>query len=456
MPAQLFSLPHDFVWATGIENTFVPQTRAGMRGLDEYALTQHYAYWRTDFDLAASTGVRALRWGIPWYRVQPGPKQWDWAWVDEALDYLVNVKRITPIVDLMHYGTPLWLDNSFINASYPGRVAEYAAAVAERYQSLVQIYTPLNEPTINAHLCGRCGQWPPYLQGEDGYVKVLLALARGMVLSMQAIKAVQPGATTVQVEAVGRRWTKHTQLAARVERENAAQFLAFDLATGTEKWQSKGDGAAYASPAMVTVGGAIGGYCEIGNCRIEIAPASMTMMAMTQAKIGRSMKNLGIMVYFFSSLGFAPGAGGAPGPAAPGLPAAAGAAMSGAPGVQGIGLTVAPGRTFCKPLTITCSPPFSPSSTMKSPPAMVLVLIGRGATLPSASTVITNWLWAPPCTARCGTRIAASSCDCGKRMRTKVPGRRSRRGFGNSARRTTAPLFGSTARSENWRRPFSG
>jgi beta-glucosidase len=221
-----------FIWATGIENTFVPQTRAGMRSLDEYELTQHYTFWRSDFDLVADTGVQALRWGIPWYRVQPKPKLWDWQWIDEALDYLVNVKGITPILDLMHYGTPLWLENSFINASYPQRVAEYAAAVAERYQSLVKIYTPLNEPTINAHQAGRLGQWPPYLHGEDGYYKVLAALARGMVLTTQALLAVQPEAKTVQVEAVGYRWSKDPRLAHRVAAENAAQFLAFDLSTG--------------------------------------------------------------------------------------------------------------------------------------------------------------------------------------------------------------------------------
>ncbi len=221
-----------FIWATGIENTFVPQTRAGMRSLDEYELTQHYEFWRSDFDLVAETGVQALRWGIPWYRVQPKPKLWDWRWTDEALDYLVNVKRIAPILDLMHYGTPLWLDNSFINASYPQRVAEYAAAVAERYGSLVKIYTPLNEPTINAHMAGRRGQWPPYLHGEDGYYRVLVALARGMVLTTQALLAVQPDAKTVQVEAVGYRWAKDPRLAQRVAAENAAQFLAFDLSTG--------------------------------------------------------------------------------------------------------------------------------------------------------------------------------------------------------------------------------
>src|SRR5678816_2396227 len=71
-----------FLWATGIEDTFIPHTRSGLRALDEYELTQHYKLWKHDFDLVAETGVKYLRWGIPWYRVQPRPDQWDWAWTD--------------------------------------------------------------------------------------------------------------------------------------------------------------------------------------------------------------------------------------------------------------------------------------------------------------------------------------------------------------------------------------
>ena len=230
MAYDILSSP--FTWATGIEDTFIPQARPGLRALDEYELTQHYQLWRDDFDLVAETGVKALRWGIPWYRVQPAPDQWDWAWTDQALDYLVNVKGITPILDLMHYGTPLWLDNSFINSSYPQHVAEYAYAVVARYKTLVRYYTPLNEPMVNAHMCGGKAEWPPYLSGDDGYVKLTLALAKGIILTTQAIKAEQADAVTVQVEALWHTFTREESLQARVAHDNARQFLCFDLTTG--------------------------------------------------------------------------------------------------------------------------------------------------------------------------------------------------------------------------------
>src|SRR3954470_471103 len=215
----------EFLWAVGIENTFVPQTCSGHRRLDEYELMGHYQHWRQDLDLAADLGVSAIRYGIPWYRVNPSPGKFDWSWTDAVLEYLVRDKRLTPIIDLMHYGTPLWLDNQFVNASYPRRVAEYAARFAERYASLVRYYTPLNEPAVTAAYCGRDGRWPPYLSGDDGYVKVLLALAKGMNRTAEAIRARRPDAVLVHVEDVGLERVGTPDLAAPVTLSQERRLL---------------------------------------------------------------------------------------------------------------------------------------------------------------------------------------------------------------------------------------
>jgi len=222
----------DFYWAAGIENTFIPQERPGLRALEEYELTQHYQLWREDIDRAAELGVSHIRWGIPWYRVNPQPRRFEWGWVDEVLDYLVNRKAIAPIIDLMHYGTPLWMENAFLDPDYPQHVADYAHAFAARYSELVRFYTPLNEPMVNAEFCGLNGQWPPYLSGYGGLVQVLLPIVRGMVLTTAAVRAADPDARFVQVEALGWVWTNDERFQDEVEQHTARTYLAFDLFTG--------------------------------------------------------------------------------------------------------------------------------------------------------------------------------------------------------------------------------
>ncbi|HZL05411.1 MAG TPA: family 1 glycosylhydrolase, partial [Coriobacteriia bacterium] len=119
-------------FALGIEDTFVPQTRAGERAIDEYELTEHYRAFREDLGLAVEAGAQMLRWGIPWHRVNPEPGRWDFGWVDRVMGRFSEL-GLRPIVDLLHYGTPTWLEGEFAHRDYAARVAEYSVTVAERY-----------------------------------------------------------------------------------------------------------------------------------------------------------------------------------------------------------------------------------------------------------------------------------------------------------------------------------
>lgn len=229
---KLGPLAEDFIWASGIEDTFVPQTRPGHRALDEYQLMGHYQHWREDLALARDMGVEALRWGVPWYRVEAIPGEFDWRWTDEVIPYMVEVLGITPIIDLVHYGCPFWLRDEFVNPGYPQAVAAYAAAFAERYKHLVKWYTPFNEPVVSALLSGQKGAWPPYLRGDRGYVKVLMQIVKGIGATTRAIKAVQPGAQMVHVEATGicRAGDANVEWLANHNRDRG--YLTFDLLTG--------------------------------------------------------------------------------------------------------------------------------------------------------------------------------------------------------------------------------
>jgi beta-glucosidase len=224
--------PEDFVWASGVEDTFVPQTRAGHRALDEYELMGHYRHWREDLALARDLGMKAIRWGVPWYRVEQRPGDFDWRWIDEVLEYIVDDLGIVPIVDLMHYGCPFWLRREFANEGYADAVAAYARAFAERYSTVVQWYTPLNEPIVNALMCGMRGSWPPYLRGDRGYVRVMVQLAKGIVRTVKAIKAVDPNAIMVHVEACGLSRATRDDLETLAVEEQRRGYICFDLVTG--------------------------------------------------------------------------------------------------------------------------------------------------------------------------------------------------------------------------------
>lgn len=216
-------------YGVGIEDTFIPHTRPGHRKLDEYELTEHYSHWREDLDLVAEAGAEFVRWGVPWYLVEPEPGVFDWSWTDQVAEHM-SARGVRCVVDLMHYGTPLWMENSFLNSQYPERVAAYGAAVARRYRGVWDDFTPMNEPIVNAEWCGEFGSWPPYLEGVDGFLTLVRILCRGMVRTQQEIAVANPDAVFVHVDA-GFRYEGQTAPLPRALLEER-RFLALDLITG--------------------------------------------------------------------------------------------------------------------------------------------------------------------------------------------------------------------------------
>lgn len=220
-------------FALGIEDTFVPQTRPGERAIDEYALTEHYAKWHQDLGLAKQAGAEFLRWGVPWHRINPEPGRWDWSWIDRVMDRFAELE-LHPIVDLLHYGTPTWLQGEFAHPDYPRIVADYSVRVAERYAATVTDYTPVNEPMIHAMFSGTYGYWPPYLTGDAGLVRLVRALGEGFVLAQRGIDEVLGDrATFVHVDATFRYAGDVTgEHREQVDRLRQQAFLAEDLITG--------------------------------------------------------------------------------------------------------------------------------------------------------------------------------------------------------------------------------
>jgi beta-glucosidase/6-phospho-beta-glucosidase/beta-galactosidase len=221
-----------FLWATGIEDTFVCDRHPSTgRILDEYELTEHYQRWRDDLDLVAELGVPYVRYGIPWYKVQPGPDSWDWSFADATLNRLLEL-GVQPIVDLVHYGTPEWIENGFLSPDYPTHVAHFAREVAQRYAGRIWWYTPLNEPRVTAWYSGKLGWWPPYGRGDRGFASVLLSLSEGIVLTHRALKEVDPEIVCCHVDATDLYSSTDPVDQELADWKQALVFLPLDLVTG--------------------------------------------------------------------------------------------------------------------------------------------------------------------------------------------------------------------------------
>ena len=222
-----------FIFAVGIEDTAIEvPLRHGGRRLDEYELTGHLAQWREDLARAGHTGATAIRYGLPWHRVNPAPGVFDWAWADEVIGCLAGEAGLRVILDLVHYGTPAWLAGSFADPGYADAAAGYAAAVASRYRGVVGAYTPLNEPLVTASFCGLRGVWPPYLSGDRGWAHVAVAVAAGVQASVRAIRDADPGAQIVHVEAIQAYHTADPALADEVRVQEQRSELPTRLILG--------------------------------------------------------------------------------------------------------------------------------------------------------------------------------------------------------------------------------
>lgn len=224
--------PENFFWAAGIEDTFItaPWPKTG-RTLDEYELTGHYDRWHADLGLLSDIGVSAARYGIPWHRIQPSAREWRWDFVDRAVDRLLELK-IEPIVDLVHYGLPPWIEGAYLHPDFAARMAEYAAKVAERLKGRVFAYTPLNEPRITAWYCGRLGWWPPHRHGWRGFVSVMLGACRGIVETIRALRAVDEDILIAHVDATDLYVAESLEFEEDARHRQEIVFLALDLVSG--------------------------------------------------------------------------------------------------------------------------------------------------------------------------------------------------------------------------------
>ncbi len=82
---------------TGFESTYMPGHDADVLGL-----TRHDTRWRDDLRLVRDTGIRRLRYPIPWHRIERTRGQYDWSWTDAVLAEMREL-GLSPIADPLHH-----------------------------------------------------------------------------------------------------------------------------------------------------------------------------------------------------------------------------------------------------------------------------------------------------------------------------------------------------------------
>jgi beta-glucosidase/6-phospho-beta-glucosidase/beta-galactosidase len=214
-----------FMFATGIECSN-PRIAGGTIRRDLLAECGHYEHWCDDLALVREMGLRYLRYGLPNHLTHPGPGLYNWEFADLALAEMRRL-GIEPILDLMHFGVPDWLGD-FQNPELPGHFADYAEAVARRYD-WVRYWTPVNEMYVTARISAKDGLWNEQLRSDRGFVTAIKHLVRANILATERIAGACPDAVIVHSESAEYIHEARSVGTAAVDHANKERFLALDL-----------------------------------------------------------------------------------------------------------------------------------------------------------------------------------------------------------------------------------
>ncbi|MBL8134599.1 MAG: beta-galactosidase [Anaerolineae bacterium] len=190
---DLLKLPPMEFWAFLENSDFQRRRRGGLYRQDEVRLIQHDTRLDEDYALLVGIGCAGIRDAARWYVSHPAPHRFDWGWLDQVVAS-AEQHGLRLYLDLWHYGYPDWLD--LLADDAPAHFAEFAAAIATRYPSLID-YCVCNEPTLMVEMGGRSGRWRPFLRGKTGEDRLRAQICRMIIAASRAILAVRPDARLI-------------------------------------------------------------------------------------------------------------------------------------------------------------------------------------------------------------------------------------------------------------------
>jgi dTDP-4-dehydrorhamnose reductase len=211
------------VWG-GLECTI---NRVGDRFFDQLEYAGFYQH--PTVSSIADLGIKKLRFPVLWEKHQPVKGQpIVWKWTERQLLFFKE-KGIDVIAGLVHHGSgPAF--TGLLDEQFPYLLADYARQVAEQFPWL-QYFTPVNEPLTTARFSGLYKLWYPHDNNDRSFIIMLLNQLKGIVLSMQEIRKINPHAKLVQTEDLGKTYST-TMLKYQAKFENVRRWLTYDFLTG--------------------------------------------------------------------------------------------------------------------------------------------------------------------------------------------------------------------------------
>ena len=203
------------------------------RRLDLIEATGHDRHAAGDYALMAAQGIRSVRDGVRWHRIETAPGRYDWS----SLLPMLGAARdagLQVVWDLCHYGWPDGID--IWRPAFVERFARFAAAVAALVRDeggAPPFYCPVNEISYWSWAGGDMARFNPTARGRGFELKH--QLVRASIAAIDAIRAADPRARIVLVDPVINVLPRpdRPRSAAAAEHARLAQFEAWDMIGGS-------------------------------------------------------------------------------------------------------------------------------------------------------------------------------------------------------------------------------
>lgn len=197
MVNALSTNPFQSFWWAGFECT--DQQNCFGNRVDFLSITGHLQELKSDYERLKPYGIRTVREGIQWSKVEKKAYQYDWSTVRHMLT-LGKQQGMQQIWDLCHFGYPD--DLTPLHPMFARRFAALCRAFVrfyrEHYPDDTLIVTPINEVSFISWLGGDARGTSPYCTKQGWEVK--LGLMRAYIEGVAAMRELDPGIRVLTTE----------------------------------------------------------------------------------------------------------------------------------------------------------------------------------------------------------------------------------------------------------------